>query len=110
MSNNPYEPARKIQMSDELIQANWRRWTAIGFAMASIPVAALGVFGFYNETQYAASLPPNTLRCGNGAMSAMLIIFPISPIFGCTGAGVGFVSALVYNAMHGIGDKTQPDA
>ena len=109
MSNNPYETARQIQMSDEPIQANWRRWSAFGFAVAFIPVAAIGVFGLYNESQYAATLPPDTVRCGNGAMGAMLIIFPISPIFGCSGAGVGFISALVYNAMQMVGDSPKTE-
>lgn len=99
MSNNPYEPVSQIHRNAEPNPANCRRCAAVGFLFAFIPIAAIGAFGLYNEAQYAATLSPNTLRCGNGAMGAMLLIFPVSPMLGCFGAVIGFVSAIVYNAL-----------
>ncbi|MCC9603381.1 hypothetical protein LOC67_22760 [Stieleria sp. JC731] len=81
------------------ISARRGRWAAIGFAIACSPMVALGAYGLYADIQYAATLPPNTPRCGNSALAAVLLIFPVSPIVGLIGAGLGFISASVRNAV-----------
>lgn len=110
VNTNPYKPSGAIPLNGKPNSANWRRWAAVGFAIAFIPFAAIGAYGLYADAEYAATLPPNTPRCGNGAMGAMLLIFPISPLLGCFGAGLGFVAAFVYNA-NPIGSlpKTEDD-
>ena len=99
MSDNPYEPTSTSHLKLDRQPANRRQWLALGFVVACIPFAALGAYGLYADAQYAATLPPNTPRCGNGAMAAMFMIFPVSPILGCMGAGIGFLSAIVYDAL-----------
>ncbi|MEW4488621.1 hypothetical protein AB1L42_11095 [Thalassoglobus sp. JC818] len=75
-----------------------RRWATVGFAVACVPIAAFGAYGIYVDAQYAATLPPDEPRCGNVLMAAMFMIFPISPMIGCVGALIGYVSAVVLNA------------
>ena len=99
MSSNPYEPARVVQESIELNPANRRRWAAFGFLITCLPIAACGAYGLYNDAKYAASLPPDTPRCGNGALAAMLVIFPISPMIGCFGAAIGLTSAIIRDVV-----------
>ena len=97
---NPYEATTEGVPAQEWSPKSKMRWALVGFVIACAPIAGLGVFGLYAEVQYSATLPPDTRRCGNGAMAAMLLIFPISQVFGCIGGFVGFISAVIFNASH----------
>jgi hypothetical protein len=109
MSNNPYEPSRLAHLHTVPNPVNRRRWALIGFVIGCVPIATLGAFGLYVDAQYAATLPPNTARCGNNAMAAMLLIFPVSPMIGILGAGIGFVGAVICNAVTNSGSPKPED-
>lgn len=123
MTSNPYEPVDASASHINAIAPSRCRWTVVGFILASTPFVMLGVYGLYFDAQYAATLPPGTPRCGNSAIAAMLLIFPVSPFFGSIGAVVGFISAVVYqratsipglgltaDACEGEADKRYPAA
>ena len=98
MKQNPYKPNSVPSAKAHRVPPSPKRWATIGFAVVCLPIAGLGAYGLYADARYAATLLPDTPRCGNPAMAAMLIIFPVSPALGCVAALAGYVSAIVYDA------------
>lgn len=99
MNDNPYQPIDTSRVIVDRQPASLLRWAAWGFIFVCAPVAAFGAYGLYADAQYAAALPPNVARCGNGAMAAMLMICPVSPVLGVVGSIIRLVSACVCNAL-----------
>lgn len=77
------------------------RWGTVGFFVVWCFFAAMGVFGLYQDAQYAATLPPGP-RCGNGVLAAMLMIFPVGPVFGTFGFAVGACAAWLVATPGGL--------
>jgi len=99
--DNPYASPGNDVSAETARPPSPRRWAAVGFFIVFLPIAFLGIRGLYLDARYAATLPPNVVRCENCMLAAMLLIFPIGPILGSIGAGVGYVSAILCGAVFG---------
>ncbi|WP_461509425.1 hypothetical protein [Rhodopirellula baltica] len=95
-TRNPYRsPAAPASTGVSHHLRSRKRWATIGFASGLLPSALFGAFGLYNESVYAASLPPGEVQCGMGTLAAMMFIFPVAPILGLIGAAFGWVAAII---------------
>lgn len=89
---NPYESSlNDSPRPAETCSQPATRWLTVGFAIgATIPVV-FGVYGFYRESVYAASLPPGTAACGTGRVALLALMFVGGPVCGIIGGGMGWV-------------------
>lgn len=101
MMSNPYQPTADPSVTIVAVRASRTIWAVVGFAVMSLPLIGLGVYGLYVDAQYAATLPPNTPRCGNGVLAALFFIVIAGPAMGTLGACGGFLCATVRNAKIG---------
>jgi len=99
LNMNPYQTS--AQSADRLTeqQLSQGRWAAIaiGFVVIWLPLSCFGLWRLSEGTRYEATLPPNTAHCGNAAMGAALLVFPIAPMLGAIGAGIGWVGVAIWN-------------
>ncbi len=97
MIENPFEASTTTQLTNSRKPINRSLWTVLGFLIACVPFALLGVSGLISDARYASTQPPNTARCGNPTMGLMFLVFPISPLLGGVGALGGFALATLLN-------------
>ena len=97
-SPNPYNASHAAGVDSAVKVPVPRRWAVRGFVLLCLPCMALGMYGLYADAVYAANLQPGQPHCGNPAMLASLLVFPVGPFLGFLGAGVGYISALVCDA------------
>lgn len=88
-TNNPYASPSDAASGPELRPGKSivKRWLT-GFGIgASIP-AAFGGYGLYQFSLFIASLPPDGVACGSGAIVPMILILFGAPLPGLIGAAV----------------------
>ena len=98
---NPYRPSNRamIQRSAHSIRRSKVRWALVGFALGAAIPWAYGLYGMYQFNVYAASLPPDTGACGNGALASLALIILVGPMCGMVGAAAGWIASGIRAAL-----------
>ena len=80
------------------------RWALIGFLLGAALPVGYGIYSVHQFRLYVASLPPNTIACGNAVLGAFVLILVVGPFFGMIGAAFGWLAAAMLNGAKTIDD------